>query len=101
MRWRLLYEPVVQDIIRLFKPNDPHPVDMLRTSLQRLARDLGADVDTTRAALTALAQREDFTVSADPDQFTEYHVFEIRVDWDVFARSRISVGLDLQEHPVP
>lgn len=90
-RWNDLHEPIAQQIIRLFtSPEAGHPTSK-RTSLQRLARELMVDVETTRAGLTALLSSEDFTATRDPDTVTEHEVFEIHVDWDVFADTRVSI----------
>lgn len=90
-RWNDLHEPTAQRIIRLFtSPKTGHP-NSKRTSLQRLARELMLDVETTRAGLTVLLSSEDFTATRDPDSVTEHEVFEIQIDWDVFAATRVSI----------
>lgn len=85
-RWRYLHERTAQRIIALFHPGDEHRVDVKRTSLQRLARELGLDVETVRAGVVALVSDADFTANLDPDQVREHQVFEIVVDWERFAR---------------
>lgn len=91
MRWRELYEPVAQDIIRLFKPDSDLPLEVMRTSLQRLARELGIDIDTARAGLAVLVGEPDFSANRDPELIAEHAVIEISVDWEVFAEHRIGI----------
>ena len=91
LRWRHLNEPHVQDIIGLFHPGDADPPTMRRTSLQKLARELRLDVETTRIALACLLQDPDFTASRNPETVLDHEVFEIRVDWETFNRTRFSV----------
>lgn len=89
LRWRMLYEPVTQQIIALFHPGSEQPLQTLRTTLQRLARELDADVETARAALAALVRDPDFSANRDPELIAEHAVIEITVDWDVFATNRM------------
>jgi hypothetical protein len=69
---------------------DQHRLDVKRTSLQRLARELDVDVETARAGLTTLLRGRDFTANRDPERTREHEVFEIAVDWERSAQSRIS-----------
>jgi hypothetical protein len=92
LRWETMYEPVAQRIINLFTPDEVDGPDSKRTSLQRLAYDLGVDVETVRAGLVTLLVTGDFTASHDPNVVTERQVFEIRVDWDLFGANRVSIG---------
>lgn len=91
-RWARLHEPTTQRIIRLFTEPAERPSSKL-TSLQRLARELGLDVETIRAGLAVLLQDGDFTTTSDPETIAEHKMFEIRVDWDRFADKRIHVRL--------
>jgi hypothetical protein len=81
----------------LFHPGDEHRVDVKRTSLQRLARELGLDVETVRAGVVALVSDADFTASLDPEELFEHQVFEIVVDWELFAQSRLTICLERDE----
>jgi hypothetical protein len=91
IRWMQLHEPTAQKIIRQFRPHDDDRPTALTTSLQRLGRQLGVDVETARAGLSVLTFEGDFTISRDPETIPEHAVFEIRVDWERFAQQRFSL----------
>lgn len=91
-RWAHLHEPTTRRIISLFTDDADQPSSK-RTTLQRLARELGLDVEATRAGLAVLLQDEDFTATRDPETIAEHQVFEIHVDWELFATNRIQVRL--------
>lgn len=95
IRWRMLVEPIAQKMIGLFHPDDEERLDVKRTSLQRLARELDVDVETARAGLSGLLQSPDFTTTADPERVLEHQVFEIHVNWEIFADTRIGIRLAL------
>lgn len=94
LRWHLLHEPTAQEIISLFQPDSDTPIDVMQTSLQRLARKLSADVESARAGLAVLLEGPDFTASVTAETAPEHQVFEIRVDWAVFQKTRISIVAD-------
>jgi hypothetical protein len=91
-RWARVHEPTTRRIISLFTNAAEQPSSK-RTSLQRLARELGLDVETTRAGLAVLLQDDDFTATDDPETIAEHQVFEIHVDWDLFSSTRVQVRL--------
>lgn len=91
MRWDWIHEPTAQEIISLFTPDAPAPPSSKRTSLERLARELGSDIETARAGLISLLQSAEFTATRDIETVTEFQVFDIRVDWEMFAINRITV----------
>jgi hypothetical protein len=91
LRWRDINEPIAQAIIGLFRPDDEVRPEAKKTSLERLARELDVPVDDARAGLACLLKDPDFTANRDPETLREHEVFEIRVDWEVFARTRFSL----------
>jgi hypothetical protein len=91
LRWRRLYEGTAQAIIDLFDPDAAQPREVLRTSLQRLSRTLDIDVESAREGLASLLNVGDFTASIDIEPAAEHPMFELRVDWDRFYRSRFRV----------
>ncbi len=93
LRWSQLHTPVAQDIMGLFEPDDPGRIHVINTSLRLLATELDADIETVRAGLAVLLQEPDFTASRDPERIPDHEMFEIRVDWSTFIRTRISVRL--------
>ncbi|MGL5823618.1 MAG: DUF6042 family protein [Nocardioides sp.] len=90
LRWRDLHEDVAQDIIALFDPHGTR-LEQLRTSLERLAKRLGVDAETSRGGVQNLLADGDFTTTADLSRLKEHQVFELTVDWEQFDRSRISI----------
>ena len=90
MRWHDLHHATAQALIRLFDP-DAQSRDRLRTSLQKLARQVDAEVESVRAAVVTLLDEGDFTASLDVAIIREHQVFELAVDWDRFASTRISI----------
>ncbi|MEU7822983.1 DUF6042 family protein [Catellatospora sp. NPDC049133] len=97
IRWLQLYEPTAQNIIRQFRPDEADRPTALTTSLQRLSRQLGVDVETTRAGVGVLLAEGDFTTSRDPETVPEHAVFEIRVDWRRFAQQRFNLRMGSAE----
>jgi hypothetical protein len=94
IRWESLHEPTAQRIIRQFRPDDEDRLTtIITTSMQRLGRQLGVDIEGARAGIAVLLETGDFTASCDPETVAEHAVFEISVDWDLFAEKRISVQL--------
>jgi hypothetical protein len=93
LRWQELHEPAAQAVIDLF---DPHgePISTLRTSLQRLSRQTGRDIESVRAGILNLLMDGDFVASADLERVLEHQVFELSVDWNQFRSSRISITRD-------
>jgi hypothetical protein len=91
MRWAPLHAPTVQAITDMFDPDAEQPATVRRTNLERLAQELGTDTETVRAGLVCLLEQPDFTASADIERVREHQVFEITVDWDTFARTRITI----------
>jgi hypothetical protein len=73
-------------------PN-PDRLEVKRTSLQGLARELDVDVETARAGLATLLRAADFTADCDPEQTQDDEDFEITAGWETFARTRIAIGL--------
>ncbi len=97
LRWRSAYEPVAGSIIGLFDPDLEDRPDRLRTSLQRLARQLDVDAETARAAALLLLEDEDFTANRELERIAEHQVFELTVDWERFDRERMSLRLAMPE----
>ncbi|GAA1408532.1 DUF6042 family protein [Catellatospora coxensis] len=97
IRWLQMYEPTAQDIIRQFRPDDADRPVALTTSLQKLSRRLGVDVETARAGVGVLMFEGDFTTSRDPETVPEHAVFEIRVDWQRFAKQRFGLRMGTDE----
>ncbi|MFD7161126.1 DUF6042 family protein [Kribbella sp. NPDC059898] len=95
-RWQELHEPAAQAVIDLF---DPHgePMTAIRTSLQRLARQTGRDLESVRAGVLNLLEDGDFVATADVERLLEHQVFELSVDWDHFHNSRISITRERAE----
>jgi len=90
LRWQRLHEPAAQAVIDLFDP-DGTATTTLRTSLQRLSRQIGMDTESVRAGILNLLQNDDFTATVDIERLLEHQVFELMVDWEKFSRSRISI----------
>ena len=97
LRWRSAYEPVAGSIIGLFDPDAQDRPAQLRTSLQRLARQLDVDAQTARAAALLLLDDGDFTANRDLERIAEHQVFELAADWERFDRERMSVRLAMPE----
>lgn len=91
MRWQGLHEGPSQQIIKLFDPHGPGQIDRLRTSLERLGRQLGLDTETVRGAVALLVSEGDFDTSVDVAGLREHQVFELVVDWEAFAGHRLSL----------
>jgi hypothetical protein len=91
MRWDWIHEPTAQKIISLFTPDAPERPTSKRTSLQRLARELDSDTETARAGLVSLLQSSEFTATRAPETLTEFQVFDIHVDWEIFSANRITI----------
>jgi hypothetical protein len=89
MRWRALHEHTAQALILLFGPEDEHPVDSLRTTLLRLARQLGTSVESARAGALVLIDAGDFSATTSLERAVQDEVFELEVDWDRFAANRL------------
>ena len=91
-RWADLHEPTAQKIIELFHDDEDEPnAERRRTSLQRLAREIGTDVESARAGVLNLLQDGDFTATVDVERAAEHKVFELVVDWDRFHATRIQL----------
>lgn len=90
LRWERLYEPLAQAILSLFDPLGEQ-IEELVTDLGRLARDLESDPEAVRAAIAKLVGEGDFAVEADVETLRENQTFTLRVDWEEFARRRISI----------
>ena len=90
LRWQRLHEPAAQAVIDLFV-SDEAPTATLRTSLQRLAREVDLAVESVRAGVVHLLNDGDFTASADVERLLEHQVFELTVDWKKFRSSRITI----------
>jgi hypothetical protein len=94
-RWAQLHDPASQQIIRLFHDSNDEPSrDELRTSLQRLARAIGMEVESARAGVVNLLRAGDFRANLDVERVVEHKVFELTVDWERFRSSRIPVERD-------
>jgi hypothetical protein len=61
-RWAELHEPAAQKIIGLFHEGEAN-TERRQTSLQRLAREIGMDVESARAGVLNLLQDGDFTAT--------------------------------------
>ena len=97
LRWRSASEPAAGSIIGLFTPDAADRPDRLRTSLQRLARQLDVDVETARAAALLLLEDGDFTATQDLERIAEHKVFELAADWERFDRERMSLRLTMPD----
>ena len=86
IRWEGLHERTAQLIIRQFRPDDEDRLTVVTTSMQRLGRQLGVDIEGARAGLAVLLETGDFTASGEPETVAEHAVFEIRVDWALIRR---------------
>jgi hypothetical protein len=93
LRWRSAYEPIAGSIIGLFEPDAEVRPDRLRTSLQRLARQLEVDAESARAGVLLLLEDGDFTANRDVERLAEHQVFELAVDWETFDRDRMHFRL--------
>jgi hypothetical protein len=54
IRWEGLHEPTAQRIIRQFRPDDEDSLTVVTTSMQRLSRQLGVDIEGARRACGAV-----------------------------------------------
>jgi len=90
-RWRRLHYGTEQEIIRLFEPDADNPKESLTTSLQRLGRKLGLDPESVREGILILLEEGDFSINVDIACAPQHNVFTLRVDWEVFARTRIGI----------
>jgi len=88
LRWRRLHEGTAQGIIRLFGPDDDQ-LEVLLTSLERVARQLEVDVESARAGVLNLIAEGDFAANVDVAE--GHRVFELAVDWEQFTKSRFGV----------
>lgn len=93
VRWQALHEHTAQAIMALFGPDTEQPSDSLLTTLQHLAAQLGTDVESARAGALVLVAAGDFTATRDLERAAADEVFELVVDWDLFARQRLILRL--------
>jgi hypothetical protein len=91
LRWDALHEQTAQEIIRLFAPDSDDRPNGLLTSLESLARQLHLTVESVREGIPVLLRVGDFTASADIATISSRQMFTLRVDWDRFARARMSI----------
>lgn len=91
LRWSDLHSRTAQSVIKLFQPDAADRIDRIRTSLQKLARHAGADVESVRGAVVNLLEEGDFSASLDVTTAADHQVFELSVEWENFVRSRISI----------
>jgi hypothetical protein len=89
LRWQDVHEATAQSIIRLFGPDSEDRPERKRTSLARLARELDSDFESVRAGVLTLLGEGDFTTTIDVQDATPHKVFELVVDWERFATTRI------------
>lgn len=102
MRWERIHEPVAQAIIKMFRP-EGEDVDQLLTDLGQLSSHLGKDAEDARSAIQVLLANGDFAASVDVETVEMHQSFVLRVDWEKFHASRISVrfgGSGVEDEPV-
>lgn len=90
MRWERLHEATAQEIIHLFRPEGAE-VDHLLTDLGQLAKHLDQDPEDVRSALLALLGNGDFSAGVNIETVTVHDSFILRIDWEAFRASRISI----------
>ncbi|QYF74365.1 DUF6042 family protein [Cryobacterium sp. PAMC25264] len=91
LRWGHLHQEMSQQILALFKPQQPDYVNSLSTTINELAQSLLADPQSIREALVVLAEEGDFTITGDPLRASADELFPVGVDWEAFYASRLSV----------
>ncbi len=91
LRWQDVHEATAQSIIRLFDPDGEDRPERKRTSLTRLARELDSDFESVRAGVLNLLDVGDFTTTIDVEDAAPNQVFELVVDGERFAATRISL----------
>ncbi len=90
LRWSELYEEPSYRVIELFEPQGArHKV--LTSSLEKLSKKIQRDPETVRQAILWLIKQGDFSVNLDVTRLDTYKVFQLRVDWEQFAKDRIMV----------
>ncbi|WP_424184539.1 DUF6042 family protein [Actinokineospora sp. G85] len=99
LRWIGLHRPVVRKLIALFGPYTDRPLDVVRTNITALARDLAVPRESARAAVTILAEQPDFAVGADPERVPDVEEFDIRIDWANFVEYRLDIAAGTIESP--
>ncbi len=90
LRWERIHYDNAQSIIRVFVDDD---LDVLATTLADLAERLELPVESVREAILGLLGEGDFTASVDIERVEAGHLFEVRVDWDRFADTRIGISV--------
>ena len=91
LRWQDVHEATAQSIIRLFDPDGEDRPERKRTSLTRLARELDSDFESVRAGVLNLLDEGDFTTTIDIEDAAPPQAFELVVDRERFAATRISL----------
>lgn len=101
LRWQGVHEATAQSIIRLFDPDGAERPERKRTSLTRLARELDSDFESVRAGVPNLLDEGDFTTTIDVEDAAPHQVFELLVDWERFAATRINLRLAIGGNDEP
>ena len=86
--WRRPYERAAQDILATFDSRIPGPTQSRKTTLERLGREIGADAQAARGGVMCLLIDGDFTATIDVEHAKSHKVFELVVDWAVYATVR-------------
>lgn len=101
LRWQDVHEATAQSIIRLFDPDSEDRPERKRTSLTRLAREFDSDFESVRAGVLNLLDEGDFTTTIDIEDAAPHQVFELVVDWERFAATRIGLRLAIGGNDEP
>lgn len=88
IRWRGLHEKNAQALIKQFVERD---VSVITTTINGVATLLDVAPEDAREAVLCLVEDPDFSSSTDLSTVGLDEGFVLRVDWDVFAETRISV----------
>lgn len=86
--WRRPYERAAQDILFTFDSRIPGTTQSRKTTLERLGREIGADAEAARGGVMCLLVDGDFTATIDVEHAESHKVFELIVDWAVYATVR-------------
>ncbi|MER6239085.1 DUF6042 family protein [Streptomyces clavifer] len=101
IRWIMRTGPLVDVLVNHLIDELGEPPEIL-TSLDRLARATGQDVNDLRLAVAELVQCDDAKIlrgqhPADPGRLEQHHRFRLIMDWAHFRVTRIELSLDPDE----
>lgn len=86
--WWRPHERAAQDILATFDSRIPGPTQSRKTTLERLGREIGVDAEAARGGVMCLLIDGDFTATIDVECAESHKVFELVVDWRVYATVR-------------